>query len=149
VYFEDFQIGTEYETPWRTITAQEVDAFVELSGLKLPMFLSDQGAARMGRSRRLVPGPMVLSLAMGLVFAAGLFAQVVAVTRFDGLEFLRPVYPSDTVGLRVRVLAARPDRKPGRGVVELGYRAFNQDQELVMRAKGTYLFRRRPGGARG
>jgi acyl dehydratase len=145
MYFEEFQIGTEYETPWKTIEAKEVDAFVALSGLKLPMFLSDQGAARMGRSRRLVPGPMILAVAMGLVFEAGLFDHVVAVARFDRLEFLRPVYPGDRIQIRVRVEETRPDAKAGRGVVLLGYEARNQDLAPVMRALGTYLFQREPG----
>jgi len=66
MYFEDFVIGKQALTPERRIAVTHLDAFLDISGLHLPMFLSDEGAQRFGHEKRLVPGPMILSIAMGL-----------------------------------------------------------------------------------
>ncbi len=144
MYWEEFQPGMSGETPTRRITAQDVDTFIALSGLDLAMFQNDAGARARGHAARLVPGPLVLSVAMGLVRAMGWFDQVVAVAGFEDLRFLRPVHPGHSLQVRVRVLETRPTGHPDRGLVRLDYRGLDQFGQEVMRARGAYLMLRRP-----
>ncbi len=144
MYFEDFEPGRRLPVGTRTVAAEEVDRFVELVGLDNPIFLSDRGAARAGHPRRLVPGPLQLSLAMGMCQQAGLFDRVVAVAQFDRLQFKRPVHPGDTLTMEALPLEKRPTGNPDRGLVILRYDIHNQNREPVLAAQGTYLFRTRP-----
>jgi len=145
VYYEDFEINRTYDVGQRTVTDQDVDRFVELSGLDNPIFLSDQGARQVGHPARLAPGPLQLSLAMGLCQQAGLFDRVVAVAQFDQLRFHRPVHPGDTLTMTAQVLSKRPVADPGRGLVVLRYQLVNQRQEPTLTANGIYIFQARPG----
>ena len=142
MYFEEFEPGYRTLTPKRTITAEELDAFLDITGLHIPMFLSDNRAKEMGHARRLVTGPMVLAVAMGLVRESGWFDQVVAVLEFTHMRFLMAVHPDDTLRAGITVVESRPTKDPGRGLVVLSYEIMNQSDVVVLEMKGTYLFRR-------
>ncbi len=142
MYFEEFTPGRKIETPTITITLDDVDSFIELSGLDLAMFISDAGAQAMGHEARLVPGPLVLSKAMGLVRQTGWFDQVVAVAGFDGLRFLKPMHPGDELRLKVEVKEAQPTHDPDRGLVILSYTGLNQHGDIVLSSQAIYLYKR-------
>ena len=146
MYFEEFEENRRIRVGSRSVSAEETDRFIELVGLTNPIFMSDEGAAAAGHSRRLVPGPFQLSLAMGMCQQAGLFDRVVAVAQFDRLRFKRPVHPGDTLRMEALPLEKRPTKNPLRGLVVLRYDLFNQRDEEVLSARGTYLFRTRKAG---
>jgi acyl dehydratase len=143
MYFEEFEPGKTIETPGRTITTEDIDSFIDLSGLDLAMFISDEGARAAGHSARLAPGPMVLSIAMGMVRRTGWFDQVVAVAGFDELRFIKTVHPGDELRLKIEVKQAEPTHDPKRGLVILAYTGFNQHDEIVLSSRAIYLYKRR------
>ncbi len=144
MYFEDFHPGLSIVTPERTVNAEELDRFIDVTGLHLPMFLDDESAQELGHPRRLVTGPMVLAVAMGLVRVSGWFDQVVAVLEFTDMRFRRAVHPGDTLRAGIEVMEMRPTSRSDRGLVVLSYTITNQDSVTVLDMKGTYLFRRAP-----
>lgn len=143
MYFEEFTPGLTMTTARRTMTVQDIEQFVALSGLDNHLFTSDEGARRMGHAGRLVPAPLQLSVAMGLAQGAGVFDHVVAVIGFDRMRFVRPVRPGHGLELRIEVLKARPTRNPRRGLVILAYQMLNQDGDEVMTSEALYLMQRR------
>ena len=146
MYFEDFIIGKQTLTSERKITAPDLDAFLKIFGLNLPMFTSDQGARNMGHKQRLVPGPMIIPLAMGLVVKAGWFDHVVALVGLDDLIFERALYPQDSVKVDISVKQAKSTKNPKRGLVALDFRVINQNDEAVLSGRGKYLIQTRPKG---
>ncbi len=145
MFFEEFEVSSQITTPQRRITEADLDAFLGLSGLHLPLFEKDAAARQMGHPFRLVPGPMILSVAMGLVRKVGWFDRVVAVVRFEGLVFKRPVHPGHSVQSRITVKGKRPTRNPQRGLVILGYHVVNQNGRTVLVTDGTYLMQTKRG----
>lgn len=145
MYFESFHPGLSTITARRTVSAEELDTFLELSGLHLPMFTDDEGAREVGHPRRLVTGPMILAVALGLVRTHGWFDQVVAVLEFNEMRFLKAVHPGDSLQAAITVLETRPTRDPKRGLVILSFDIGNQDDATVLSMRGTYLFRRAAG----
>lgn len=145
MYYEDFRVGQRIEVGSRLMTDEDVASFVDLVGLHLKIFQSDDGARDFGHPRRLVPGPLQLSVAMGLAAqsGSGLFNQVVAVARFDKMKFLRPAHPGQTLTLYAKVLEKRATSNPTRGMVLLEYEILNDDNQPTLTALGTYLFLRR------
>ena len=148
MYFEDFVVGKQTVTPERKITAINVDAFLDISGLHLPMFLSDEGAQRIGHEQRLVPGPMILSVAMGLAKETGLFDHVVAVVEFDELRFWKALHPEQSIKAEITVKHTKLTQNPKRGLVTLAYKVINQNDEVVLSASGKYLVQMRGDGHR-
>lgn len=140
--FEEFIHGKQTISPFRKISASDLDAFLNISGLHLPMFMDDESARNLGHQRRLVPGPMIFSLAMGLVHKTGWFDHVVAVLAFEPLRFEKAVHPEDSLKIRITVQDSRQTRNPNRGLVFLAFDAFNQKEEIVLSAVGKYLIQR-------
>lgn len=64
----------------------------------------------------------------------------------DSLRWLKPVYPGDTLSVRLEVLEARVmSSKPGVGLTRSRWEVLNQDREVVLRMEGWGMFGRRPG----
>jgi len=143
MYFEDFVTGKQTLTPERKITSFNLDAFLDISGLHLPMFMSDQGAQRIGHEQRLVPGPMIFSVAMGLVKETGWFDHVVAVVELNELHFKKALHPEHSVKAEVTVKKINLTKNPERGLVNLAFKVINQDCELVLSGEGKYLIQKR------
>lgn len=143
MYFEDFVAGKKALTPERKITASDVDAFLDIFGLHLPMFMSDEGAQQIGHEQRLVPGPMTLSVAMGLAKKIGWFDHMVAAIAIDELRFRRALHPEQSVKAEIMVQSANPTQNPKRGLVILVYNVINQNEETVLSARGKYLVQTR------
>jgi acyl dehydratase len=143
MYFEEFEIGKRTVTPTKKITVEALDTFLDISGLHLPIFMSDEMAQRIGHKRRLTPGPMILSLTMGLVKETGWFDHIVAVLEFEQLRFLKAMHIGDTIRAEMTVKFTKQTKNPNRGLVVLSYLGINQDGDNVLSADGKYLMQTR------
>jgi acyl dehydratase len=62
----------------------------------------------------------------------------------DALRWLKPVFPGDTLRLRMEVLQARPmASKPHVGLIQSRWEMRNQHDEPVLTMEGWGMFRRR------
>ena len=146
MYFEDFIVGSEFTTGLRQITEADVKTFLDLSLLKNPIFLDDHVAQTVGHPRRILPAPLLISIAMGLSQQRGLFDRMVAVLEFEYVKFQKPSYLGDSVQVKSRVVLARRTRNPQRGLVKLSFELHNQRQESVLEMEAVYLMLRRSPG---
>ena len=146
MYFEEFAAGAEFATGLRQITEADVVTFLDLSLLKNPIFLDDKAAQSMGHPKRILPAPLLISVAMGLCQQRGLFDQMVAVIEFDYVKFQKPSYLGDSVQVKSRVVLARPTRHVQRGLVRLNFELHNQRRESVLEMQAVYLMLRRETG---
>ena len=65
----------------------------------------------------------------------------------DSVRWIKPVRPGDTLRVEAEVLEARASRStPGRGIILMDFRTFNQENELVLSLRGVHLVRRRNDG---
>lgn len=129
-YFDDLQIGDSILTATRTITLEDVEKFAELSGDHFYAHMDDDLARKSIFERRVAHGYFVLSAAAGLFVEPG-FVPVMANYGLEGLRFLKPVYPGDTIQVRLTVKSTRPKEGENQGVVEWDVVVFNQNNEQV------------------
>jgi acyl dehydratase len=144
MYLDEFVVGQEFATDLRQINEVDVVAFLDLSLLKNPIFMDDRTAQAMGHPRRILPAPLLISVAMGLCQQRGLFDHMVAVIEFEYVKFQKPSYLGDSVRVNSRVAIARPTKNPQRGVVKLVFELHNQRGESVLEMAAVYLMARRP-----
>ena len=146
MYFEEFVLEDEFATGLRQIVDAEVVTFLDLSLLKNPIFMDDQAAQAVGHPKRILPAPLLISVAMGLCQQRGLFDHMVAVLEFEYVKFQRPSYLGDSVQVKSRVALARPTKNLQRGLVKLRFELHNQRRESVLEMQAVYLMVRRPPG---
>jgi oxepin-CoA hydrolase/3-oxo-5,6-dehydrosuberyl-CoA semialdehyde dehydrogenase len=92
--------------------------------------MDDELARRSIFERRVVHGYFVLSAAAGL-FVEPRFVPVMANYGLEGLRFLQPVYPGDSIHVRLTVKSSRPKEGEHQGVVEWDVVVFNQNNQQV------------------
>lgn len=129
-YFDDLVIGDSLLTGTRLITLEDVERFAELSGDHFYAHMDDALARRSIFDRRVAHGYFILSAAAGLFVEPG-FVPVMANYGLEGLRFIKPVYPGDTIQVRLTVRSTRPKEGEAQGVVEWDVIVFDQLQEQV------------------
>ncbi|NUN70889.1 MAG: phenylacetic acid degradation bifunctional protein PaaZ [Bacteroidetes bacterium] len=129
-YFEDLTIGDSILTGTRTITLEDVERFAELSGDHFYAHMDDDLARRSIFEKRVAHGYFVLSAAAGLFVEPG-FVPVMANYGLEGLRFITPVYPGDTIQVRLTVKSTRPKEGEAQGVVEWDVVVNNQHAQPV------------------
>ncbi len=129
-YLEDLNIGDSILTKTRTITLEDIEKFAALSGDYFYAHMSDEDARKSIFDGRVAHGYFILSAAAGLFVEPG-FCPVMANYGLEGLRFVKPVYPNDTIQVRLTVKSTRPKEGENQGVVEWDVIVFNQNTEQV------------------
>jgi acyl dehydratase len=120
-----------------------VRTFAEVSGDKNPVHLDDAFAAATPFGRRVAHGLLGLSIASGLLYDMEVVRETIVA--FRGLEwsFRHPIFPGDSVSLRMEVLKARPlGAKAGMLVTKA--ELVKQDGTVVQEGTWTVVLQRRP-----
>ena len=146
-YFEELEVGETLITPKRTITSEDVANFANLSGDKFYAHMSDEEARKGIFEGRVAHGYFLVSAAAGL-FVDPAFGPVLANYGMESLRFVKPVYPGDTIQVRLTVKSKtakedRPDQIP-QGVVHWDVEVRNQNEEPVAVYTILTLVRKKP-----
>src|SRR5919204_1647723 len=137
-FFDDIQVGEEYESPGRTVTESDIVLFAGLSG---DYNVLHTDAEFMKQS---VFGERIAHGLLGLAIQAGLFTRATpayATLAVVGLrwKFKGPIKIGDTIRLRATVSAKRETSKPDRGLITLARQVLNQRGDVVQEGETDLL----------
>ena len=119
LYWEEWEIGAEFESPARTVTEADMVIYAGLSGDYNPLHINEEYCKTTPFGTRIVHGPLVYAIAAGLIFQLHLYDDtLIAFLGFDSLKFTKPVKPGDTIHARIKVLEKRETSNPERGVMK-------------------------------
>ena len=133
--FDELAVGDTLVTGTRTITLEDIEAFARLSGDTFYAHMDDAEARAHGVfTGRVAHGYFIVSAAAGL-FVDPALGPVLANYGLERLRFTKPVYPGDTIRVRLTVKQKTakdtpPDGVP-QGVVEWDVDVRNQHDETV------------------
>ncbi|HEX5118408.1 MAG TPA: MaoC family dehydratase [Pseudonocardiaceae bacterium] len=146
VFFEEFEKAgdEEFVSRRRTITEADAVLFTSLTGIVDPVFTDEIFAREQLFGGRVVPGPMIMSYAMGLTDELG-YGSVVAALGINNVRFMSPVRPQDTIQVHSTVASTRPsESRPELGIVTLQHQVVLQDERVAQSFERTLLVRRIP-----
>ena len=128
--FGALAIGETLVTGPRTVTLDDIEHFASFTGDTFYAHMDEAAAAR----NPFFPGRVAHGYLL-LSFAAGLFVEpkegpVLANTGLDGLRFLKPVVPGDSIRVTLTVKEKTP-RNADYGEVRWHVRLDNQDGEKI------------------
>jgi len=145
MYWEEWEIGAEFESPARTVTEADIVAFAGLSGDYNPLHVNEEYCRTTIFGGRIAHGPLVYAIAAGLLFQLHLYDDtLIAFLGFESLKFTKPVKPGDTIRARIKVLEKRESSNPDRGVMKRRLEVLNQRGEVVQEGIQAFLLKRRP-----
>ena len=125
-YFEELEIGQTFRHwPGRTVTEFDDTLFSLMSMNQHPVHIDEHYAAGTQHGRRLVVGPLVVSLVIGMS-QADIGGRALRTLEYSGIRHLAPVFHGDTIYAESTVI----DKQAG--VVTVESRGVNQRGEPVL-----------------
>jgi acyl dehydratase len=144
MFGDDFNVGDIYHTQGITLTEAHIVNWAGLTMDFYPLHMDKEYAAKSPFGERLVHGPLIFALAVGLVGSAGFAGDsAIAWLGVDNMKMLAPVKIGDTIRVEVKVKDKQPTKKPERGVQTWLYTVKNQRDESVMELDYTMMFHMR------
>ena len=139
-YFDEIQIGEEYESPGRTVTEADIVLFAGLSGDYNVIHTDAEFMKTSIFGERIAHGLLGLSIQSGLLTRA---MQPYATIAFAGLrwKFKAPIKIGDTIRVRARVIGKK-ETNADRGVVTLERTVVNQRGETVQQGETDLIVER-------
>lgn len=144
LYFDDVEIGQEWESLGRTITQTEIVNFAGLSGDFNPIHIDHEFAAVTPFRRPIAHGLLVFSIASGL----GLYSPPMRTLAFLSIRewyFRGPVFIGDTVRVVNRVVNKEVRARGRRGEISWQRIILNQDRKVVQEGMTITLVEGRAG----
>lgn len=147
-YWEDFPPGSVREFGGMVVEREAVLAFAGAFDPQ-PFHLDDAAAEASLFGRLSASGWHTCAMTMRMMCDAYLLdAASLGSPGIDSLRWLKPVFPGDTLRVRMTVLQARPmASRPTVGLVQSSWEVMNQHGEPVLAMEGWGMFRRRPAEA--
>jgi len=146
LFWEDFPVGQVREFGAYPVTREAVLAFAREFDPQ-PFHLDDAAAEASLFGRLAASGWHTCAMAMRMMCDAYLLdAASLGSPGLETLRWTRPVYPGDTLHVRLEVLESRPlASRPGVGMIRSRWDVMNQADEIVLTMEGFGMFRRRDG----
>jgi 3-hydroxybutyryl-CoA dehydratase len=142
-YFDEIELGEEYESPGRTVTEADIVMFAGLSGDYNVLHTDAEFMKKSIFGERIAHGLLCLAIQSGLFSRA---AAPYATLALGGLrwKFKLPVKIGDTIRLRAKVTEKKDLEKPDRGLVTLERTILNQRDEVVQQGQTDLIVQKRP-----
>jgi acyl dehydratase len=140
--FDALTPGDRFQTPSRTLSADDVAHMVVLGGYTHPLFTDPAFAATTPIGRSPVPGEALLLVMGGLIEQTERFdGTTIALTGFDAVRFLAPAFAGDGVRVDAEVVGKERSASGRRGTLVFAWRCVNQREETLVEATARMLFR--------
>lgn len=144
LFFEDFNVGQQFESRGVTLTESQIIDFALVYDPQ-PIHVDVPGARSGPFEGLIASGFQTLALTFRLFWDTGTMAECgMGAPGIDELKWLKPVRPGDTLRTKVKVVAIRESSsKNDRGTVTLNYSGINQNDEVVINFSVAQIMRKR------
>ncbi|MGI8745016.1 MAG: MaoC family dehydratase [Bryobacteraceae bacterium] len=138
-YYDELEIGQQFRhVLGRTLTEFDDTLFSLMAMNQHPVHIDAHHASQTQHGQRLVVGPLVISIVVGLTQAdAG--GRSLEVLEYSDVQHAGPVFHGDTLYAESTVIG----KEPG-GVVTVESRGLNQKGEIVLTLKRKFVAPERP-----
>ncbi len=145
-YFDELEPGQTFRHwPGRTIAEFDDTLFSLLSMNQHPLHIDGHFAAGSQHGQRLVEGPIVISLVIGMS-QADIGGRALETMDYSKVRHLGPVFHGDTIYAESTVMM-REELPNGRGLVLVTTRGLNQREEAILTLERKIVAPKRPGDA--
>jgi acyl dehydratase len=138
-YYDDYIVGEEHVTPARTIGAEDVRRFADLTGDHHRLHLDPEFGRASMFGENIAHGLLGMTLVNGLAYGAVIDPDYVLAFLGVSWRFAGPIRLGDTLRATIRIASRRTTSKPGQGLVVEGIRLLNQRDEVVQEGEFTFL----------
>jgi len=146
LYFEEFEVGKEYEHPLtRTVTEHDNISFSLMTMNPQPLHVDHHFAAQTEWGKPLFNSLYTLAIMVGLSVQDTTLGTTIGNLGMSDVRFPKPVFAGDTLRARTKILSKRESAsRPTAGIVEFEHTCLNQKGEVVATCRRMGLMHKRP-----
>jgi acyl dehydratase len=144
-YWEDFQVGETFQTARRTISESDVLQFCNLTWFNMSLFFDEiYIREETPYKTRVVPGPFIIPLAVGLFIKLGLYERT-AISLLDirNMQFHSSLRIGETMQVEVTILEKKETKKNDQGILIPQFMVKKHTGEPVMTFEMVHLLKRK------
>src|SRR5271154_2076796 len=130
LFFDDLEVGREWDSQGRTVTQADIVNFAGPSGGFNPIHMDLEFAKRTPFHQPIAHGLLVWAIGSGLAANFPL-VRTLAFLSVRQWDFKEPVYVNDTIRVRSRVLELQPRARKRRAQVTWRREIINQADKIV------------------
>jgi len=144
-YFDELEIGQHFRHwPGRTITEFDDTLFSLMSMNQHPLHIDEHFATGTQHGERLVEGPLVISLVIGMS-QADVGGRALETLEYSDIRHHEPVFHGDTIYAESTIVA-KEELHNDRGIIIVESKALNHRGETVVALRRKIVVPRRPEG---
>ena len=145
-YLDELEAGQQFHHwPGRTITEFDDTLFSLMSMNQHPLHIDEHYAAGTQHGQRLVEGPLVISLVIGMS-QADVGGRALETLDYSDIRHHGPVFHGDTIYAESTIMAKQELQGGGRGVIIVETKGLNQRGETVVTLRRKIVVPKRPEG---
>lgn len=137
-YFDDVEVGQEWESPGRTITQTDIVNFAGLSGDFNPIHMDHEFAKTTAFRRPIAHGLLIQAIGSGLGTSAPSM-RTLAFLSLREWHFKGPVFIGDTIRMRSKVVEKESRARGRRGLITWQRQLINQEGKIVQEGLSVTL----------
>src|SRR5258708_23426246 len=130
LFFDDVQVGQEWESLGRTVTEADIVNFAGLSGDFNPIHMDHEFCKTTMFRKPIAHGLLILAMSSGLGLAFPLM-RTQAFLSIKEWKFLAPVYIADTIRVKAKLLEKEERSRGRRGIITWQRQIINQNDKVV------------------
>jgi 3-hydroxybutyryl-CoA dehydratase len=130
LFFDDVQVGQEWESLGRTVTESDIVNFAGLSGDFNPIHMDHEFAKKTVFRKPIAHGLLIQAMGSGLGMAFPSM-RTLAFLAIKEWRFLEPVYIGDTIRVKAKLLEKEERSRGRRGVITWQRQIVNQNNKAV------------------
>jgi acyl dehydratase len=144
-YFDELETGQQFRHwPGRTITEFDDTLFSLMSMNQHPLHIDEHYASATQHTRRLVEGPLVISLVIGMS-QSDVGGRALETLEYSDIRHHEPVFHGDTIYAESTIVA-KEALSNGRGLVVVETKGVNQRGDIVLVIRRKIIVPKRPEG---
>ncbi|MFW0756341.1 MaoC/PaaZ C-terminal domain-containing protein [Pseudomonas sp. H11T01] len=143
LYYEQFYVGQEWNSPRRTITETDIVMFAALTGDHNPVHTDEEFAKTTPFGGRILHGPAGFAIATGLESRLGIKEGTAIAFLGMTWDLRGPILIGDTIHVHQKVDSLRPTKKPAVGIVNFYVSLVNQRGEVVQEGEWKVMMHSR------
>ena len=145
LYFDDVEIGQEWESPSRTLTESDIVNFAGLSGDFNAIHMDHEFAKTTAYGRPIAHGLLGMAISSGLAVQCPAM-RTLAFREIKEWHFREPIFIGDTIHVKTRVLAKEVRSRGRRGYITWQRQIINQAGKVAQEGVSVTLVEGRAAG---
>lgn len=146
LYYEEFEVGREYEHPLsRTVTEHDNISFSLMTLNPQPLHIDSHFSEQTEWGKPLFNSLYTLGIMIGMSVQDTTLGTTIGNLGMSDVRFPKPVFAGDTLRARTKIISKRESAsRPTAGIVEFEHTCLNQHGEVVAICRRMGLMHKKP-----